>query len=443
MMPNISIWCNGTLVETVHNYEARNHIKMHPPSAPHIRSTANATWISWSLGDRVSGYLNITGFGVQVQLKKKGQTWEEASPLYTEQREQAILVEKLEGPVEVRVRANPLHRINSQWSDWSPTTSWTGASDKVESSESQEWWLRQIAVLSVGLLFSLCLIISVLLAIYRSYKTRGLLKEKPIPNPSEYFCTLHSVHGGNLKAWLNPLSVSDSFFTSQPREQISPVVLCENWDVVPSPRPASGSTSALLHCQNQPSKASQTGGVIDNSSSSSGFSNIGYFMSSSSEGSAHTNSNLAYFTYQDDSCTLQPFLFPSLATWRAYESLKKEPHSPDSGFCFGKEDELDIDLDGEEDLDHLSSHLLALPLQLPLRIWPPSSPPSPPHPVSVTQVSSDIQPADVPETAAGGGSAARLLPGAMCRSSSMPVEPCRTGYLTLKELQTTFSNKSI
>ncbi|XP_029945186.1 interleukin-2 receptor subunit beta-like isoform X2 [Salarias fasciatus] len=442
VMPNISMRCDGTLVETIQSYKLRNHIKMHPPGAPHVNSTANATWISWSLGPDVSKYLIRSGVGFQVQLKKKGQTWEEASPLYTEQLEPVILVEKLEGRVELRVRARPLRRTPSQWSEWSPTASWTGASDQPEAPGSEEWWLRQTAVLSVGLLLPLCLIISALLIIYRSYKTRGLLKKKPIPNPSEYFCTLHSVHGGNLKSWLNPLSDSGSFFTSQPCEQISPVVLCESWDGVPSAPPAaSSSTSALLHFQNRRSDGSQTSGAVDDSSSSSCFSNIGYFMSSSSGGSDHANSNLAYFTYQDDPCALQPFLFPSLAPWTTYESLKKEPHSPDSGFCIGKEDELDIDLDVEDDLDDLSSHLLTLPLQLPFQICPLTSPPGPPHPVSVAPVSPDVQPADVVATVASSGGSGS--PGAMCRSSSMPAESCRTGYVTLKELQTTFSNKSI
>ncbi|CAN9505837.1 unnamed protein product [Ophioblennius macclurei] len=447
-MPSLSMECNGTLVETIRDFEPNSNIKMLPLSAPRVSSTGNATWISWSLGPGVSSYLTNSGITFQVQLKKKGQRWEDAQVLHSDQQEGRIFVEELKGHVELRMRAKPLRRPYAQWSEWSPATSWMGPSDEVEPPHNEEWWLRHRAVLSVVLLLPLCLIMSALLAIYRRCKTRGLLKEKPIPNPSEYFCTLHSVHRGNLKAWLNPLSDSDSFFTSQPCDHISPVLLCENWDAVPSTPLSSSSTSATVHFQDRPTKGSQTSEVADSSSSSSCFSNIGYFMSSSSGGSAHTNSNLAYFAYQDDSYTLQPFLFP---TWRAYESLKKEPHSPDSGFCIGKEDELDIDFDREEELDDLSSHLLKFPLRFPFQICPMPSPQSPPHPVSFVQVSSDVRPEDDPAAGSSGGGGGDggsgpvvgLLPSAMCRSSSMPVEPLNSGYMTLKELHTTFSNNSI
>lgn len=132
-----------------------------------------------------------------------------------------------------------------------------------------------------------------------------------------------------------------------------------------------------------------------------------------------------------------------------YESLKREPQSPDSGFGIGKEDEEEQeeknveDVEGEEvSDDRPTCPLLILPLRLPSQLCPPSSPPLPPNALSPPQVSSDGQLVDPPVAAASGSYAAWPLAGAMCRSSSMPVEPCKTGYLTLKELQTTLSNKS-
>lgn len=181
---------------------------------------------------------------------------------------------------------------------------------------------------------------------------------------------------------------------------------------------------------------------------------MGYFMSSSSSSSARADANPAYFTYKDDfhnphsSHKLHLSLCPSLTTSPTYESLKREPQSPDSGFGIGKEDEEDkednkvVDVEEVSD-DHQSPALLILPLQLPLRMCPPFSPPPPPNAPGLTQVSSDSQQMDTPVAAAGGSYAAWPSAGAMCRSSSMPVEACKTGYLTLKELQTTFSNKSI
>lgn len=179
-------------------------------------------------------------------------------------------------------------------------------------------------------------------------------------------------------------------------------------------------------------------------------------MSSTSGSSARTDPNPAYFTYQDDfhnplnTHSLHLSLCPSLDTSPTYESLKREPHSPDSGFGIGTEDDEDKEdekvVDAEEEEapdDHHSLPLLILPLQLPSRMCPPSAPPPPPNAPSLTQVSCDNQQVDVAAAAASGSFAAWPLAGTMCRSSSMPMETCKTGYLTLKELQTTFSNKSI
>ncbi|KAG7239447.1 hypothetical protein INR49_028918 [Caranx melampygus] len=255
--------------------------------------------------------------------------------------------------------------------------------------------------------------------------------------------------------WLNPLSTSESFFTALPHDHISPVEVCESWDMVPSTSLSTSSTSAHLHFRSFPSAGSITSGVIENSSSSSCFSNMGYFMSEASSSLAGPDPSPAYFSYQDDvhnlhnNHNLSLSLCPSFIASRAYESLKREPQSPDSGFGIGQEDEGDkrdeMDIGVEETSEgHQSSPLLILPLHLSSWVCPPPSVPAAPHPPSLIQICSDIQEVDdEPEAAACESYAAWPVAGSMCRSSSMPVEPCKTGYLTLKELQTTFSNKSI
>lgn len=180
---------------------------------------------------------------------------------------------------------------------------------------------------------------------------------------------------------------------------------------------------------------------------------MGYFLSSSSGSSAQTDANPAYFTYHDDFHNLHNNLHltlcPSFTNFPIYESLKKEPQSPDSGFGIGKEDEEEKEDKmvvnvKEEEVNQQTSPLVILPLCLPPWTCPPSSPPlPPPNTPGLTQVSTDSQQADTPVAAASINYAAWPMAGAMCRSSSMPVETCKTGYLTLKELQTTFSNKSI
>ncbi|XP_029294361.1 interleukin-2 receptor subunit beta [Cottoperca gobio] len=454
-MPYIRVECNGTLMENITNYSPFNHIKMHPPDVPNVSSTANETRISWSPGSPPSDYFKA--FHFHAEIKQKTKTWREALTLSTQERELRILAYKLKGHCQVRVRVKPtLQPHSSQWSNWSPTASWEGATDVVATSQGHEWLLGQTSLIIqvVMLIFSLGLII-VMLVLYRSCAGKGLLKSKPVPNPSKYF---HTVHGGNLKKWLNPLSVSDSFFTAQPCDSISRVEVCESWDVVSSTSPSCSSTSALLHFNSYPSADSDTSGVVDNSSSTSSsfFSNMGYFISNSSGSSARTDPNPAYFTYQEDfhhlhkSHNLHLSLCSSLDTSLTYERLKKEPQSPDSGFGFGKEDEEGkqdkrvVYVEGEEDSDdHQSPPLLILPLHLPSWMCPASPAPPPPNAPSLTLISSDGQQLGEPVAAASDSQAAWPTAGAMCRSSSMPVEPCKTGYMTLKELQTTFSNKSI
>lgn len=182
---------------------------------------------------------------------------------------------------------------------------------------------------------------------------------------------------------------------------------------------------------------------------------MGYFMSDASSSLAGPDPAPAYFSYQDDfhnphnnhKITLS--LCPSLIAFRGYESLKREPRSPDSGFGIGQEDEGDkrdeIDMGVVETSNgHQSSPFLILPLHLSSWTCTPISAPAPPNPPSLIQICSDIQEVDdEPEEAACESYAAWPEAGSMCRSSSMPVESCKTGYLTLKELQTTFSNKSI
>lgn len=445
----IRMECDGTLVETITQYKPFNHIKMHPPGVPSVNSTANETWISWSPGSPRSWL--IKSFVFEAQIKQKHQTWKEARVMTTQDLMLRKPSSQLTGHCQVRVRVQPSDKYDSHWSNWSPTTSWIGPPDTVTPSQEKERPLDQTSLVRFGVMASVGLIVVVMVVLYKKCSSKGLHKEKPVPNPSKYFHTLHSVHGGNLKKWLNPLPAPQSFFTAQPRDHISPVELCDTSDVVPSTSPSFSSTSALLHFKSYPSAGSNTSGVADNSSSSSsGFSNMGYFLSSSSCGSARTDLNPAYFIYQDDNLHLS--FCPSIITaCPTYETLKREPQSPDSGFGIGKEDEEDkedenvMDVEGEDVLgDQQTSPLLILPIHLPSRMCPPYSPPPPPIAPSPTQAfCDDSQQVEIPEAAASGSYTTCLVAGAMCRSSSMPVEPCRTGYLTLKELQTTFSNKSI
>ncbi|XP_005743519.1 interleukin-2 receptor subunit beta isoform X2 [Pundamilia nyererei] len=445
---NFSVNCNGVLVEALINYRPADCIIMNPPSAPNVSINGTDLYITWSPGEKILSYLSPLYF--HIQTKTSDQDWTEARDFKTPDKELRLALSELKGHGDVRVRVKTERSgYNGHWSHWSPASSWkVNSSDNLgNNTNSVNVCLLSVSegfslssLVKMGLFGTVCFIIIVVLVVYKRCNTRGLLEGKAVPNPSKYFQSLHSVHEGNLKKWLNPLSVSESFFTAQPIDQISPVEVCEDFDVVPSTSPSSSSSSALLHFQN-----SDTSGIVNNSASSSIFSNRSYFTSSSSGGFACIDPTPAYFTYHDD---FHPSFCPSLCGFPTYESLKREPQSPDSGFG------IELEADNEEErymeggeqflLDDHNIPFLILPVRFPPHTCPAFSPPTPPSLLVEPQMSSDSHQEDTPMTAASNdSSSAWLVPGAMCRSSSMPVEPGKTGYLTLKELQATFSNKSI
>ncbi|XP_029996190.1 interleukin-2 receptor subunit beta [Sphaeramia orbicularis] len=479
-MPSISMTCNGMLVANITRYCPQKHVKMHPPGVPNVTCSGNETWISWNPSSPRSDFIKV--FDFQVQMKQHHQTWKEAQVFPTQHHELQMYTRQLQGPHQVRVRVKPADAsYQSDWSDWSQTTSWMGA-DMTPATQYSGWIQGQTSLVTLLVFIISGFITVVSLVIYRYCIKSIVQKGKEVPNPSKYFGTLHSVQEGNLKEWLNPLAAPESFFRAEPCDHISLVEVCETWDVVPSTSPSFSSTTALLHFRGYPSAESDTSGVADNSSSSSSscFSNMGYFMSSYTGSSAPTNPSPAYFTYNEDflsphnSHSLHLSLCPSISTSSKYESLKMEPQSPDSGFGIDKEgNDTDMEVENEEvSEEDQRSPLFILPL---VSLSPPSPPP---QPASLTQVFSVSHQVEAPVGAGTAGTAGTAAAGTagtagtfgtagtaaagtagtaaagtagdsaawpvtMCRSSSMPVEPCRTGYLTLKELQTTFSNKSI
>ncbi|XP_054616732.1 interleukin-2 receptor subunit beta isoform X2 [Dunckerocampus dactyliophorus] len=430
-MPNISLTCDRLVVLSLKDYLITSHIQMHPPGLPNVTRADNDTVIWWGPSSPLSEFLNVFDYQVHIQQsgpKLKAHMWS------TSEAQVRIPAWQLKGEYQVRVRVKPANREGSQWSEWSPTTSW------VTESENQGWGLDP-----TFLIFTVCIIsavfIVVMLAVYKSIVSKRLLKAKPVPNPSKYFQTLHSVHSGNLKKWLNPHYAAEISDATQPLDHISPVEVCESCDTSPF---TSSST-----CVPPPPSPLHPNRLVENSSSASScFSNLDYFVSSSSGSSLQTNPKPANFTYKDEAHVLHKaqHLHLSLHPCPALtdesprcESLKSGTQSPDSGFCLGKED-VDVkeqrwDATGEE--DHLSSSNLSLPLNIPVQISSPSSPPS------LCQISPDNAHMQTPMLAAYVGAAGWAVASAMYRSSSMPVESNKAGYFILQEIQTTSSNASI
>ncbi|KAJ0037006.1 hypothetical protein NL108_009067, partial [Boleophthalmus pectinirostris] len=178
-------------------------VKMHRPSTANVTSTSNMTRISWKVGSPQSQFIKT--FTVHIQIKQAHQSWEKvnfALPSSTwdarayeckgnftvSEPSEMILWQKLKGHLQVRVRIKSNQWKGGHWSEWSPTTSWV---EEDEVATSQE---KGIELLVLRMLFMLS---------FPPTETTHCcfrnLKLKTVPNPSQYFCTLHSVYGGNFK----------------------------------------------------------------------------------------------------------------------------------------------------------------------------------------------------------------------------------------------------
>ncbi|KAK6300094.1 hypothetical protein J4Q44_G00301270 [Coregonus suidteri] len=430
-LPSIKVECNGSEVVNLLKYTPINHIKMHPPGIPVIINGTNATW---SAGSPLSK--KIFEYEFQVKVKREDQLWREAQSL-TRLKQELLMVLGVEesGIHHIRVRVKPTQPVSTHWSDWSPTASWTSEGEVsptfVNSPDLTLWLVLSSAFFT--------LIVVMLLVFYKNQTNNR--KHQYVPDPAKYFQPLNSVHAGNFQKWLSPLFSPESFITAQPGEDISPVEVSgtDVWDVTDS---TSSTTAAfLLHSDpNTPSDGWNSSGQ------SSYFSNIGNFYHNYPSG-LHIESCPVYFIYTGDHSSLSATIITSSSYERLERlcRLQREPQSPDSGFGMeGVEGEDQVMEEGKGKkervvvpVDHHSPPPLVLPVSLPARI-----PPGPHHPLSLPQL-----PLHNPESnsamAPSGSYNAGPVEAALGRSSSMTVEPSCSGYLTIKELQNTYSNKSI
>lgn len=168
---------------------------------------------------------------------------------------------------------------------------------------------------------------------------------------------------------------------------------------------------------------------------SSGISNMGYFYSEHKSGSISLDSCPVYFSYHN------PEVGPARSTSSDEHLPESMSTSPDSGFGTSvekadhEEEELDEHEAKEEpneecsgvSVPHLVSFVMSFPERSRLVVSPSFSKMSPwPEEVESSEIEDNADPPEV----------------AVVRPSSMVVQPCSDGYLTLKEMQK-YSNKSI
>uniref|UniRef100_W5UFR7 Interleukin-2 receptor subunit beta n=1 Tax=Ictalurus punctatus TaxID=7998 RepID=W5UFR7_ICTPU len=427
----LDVFCNKIWRDGVKMYRPGHHVKLRPPEQPNV--TGNI--VTWSKGVNFPQF--ITKYVFELQIKVKQQNWKEVKPrrvdgTYVLLDGDSVCV----GECEARVRVRPIEpttedQINGSWSDWSPAVTWRSeAIVNIQGTHKKETSsIPHPAV--VGMLVGfVALILTVLILIPLSvfgHKCGLKVGCEHVPDPSKYFQPLIIEHKGNFQEWLGPQhSVSLCLPPQSCDCEISPVdEVSEAWD-----DPLAGNTSMLIYA-NYAATLHQE--VSDDSQLSSGVSNMGYFYSEHQPGSVCLDSCPVYFTYHPEVGALQ--------SSTSYERLQGAALANlDSGFGMEAEKEEADEEEQEDDtekgqekesrgvnMQHLVSFVLSLPESANVTIPP-----------SFAELTSWHE-----ESESSGISRNTESPdGTVARASSMVVQPCSSGYLTLKEMQK-YSNKSI
>uniref|UniRef100_A0A4W4GW20 Interleukin-2 receptor subunit beta N-terminal domain-containing protein n=1 Tax=Electrophorus electricus TaxID=8005 RepID=A0A4W4GW20_ELEEL len=419
----VQVTCNGTAVFPQSEYHPGRNVKLRwPDKISVVRDN-----ITWSRGSPFPE--SIKRYEFELQFKRTGQSWKVRVCV-------CVCVDVWVGVCryEARVRVKPVEpsttgEIQGQWSDWSPSVSWS--SEIGMNKTTQE---RPLSIFpSLGAYLSL-------LPLMLVYVVRGsVLKtgDQHVPDPSKFFKPLLSLHEGNLQKWLRPEYSTHSYVSPQVCGcEISPVEISE----------ASDSALALmtpaLFQTNQTFFFQQTSGTSQ--SLSSGFSNMGYFYTELQSGFLCLESCPVYFTY-DPEAGSSGMVQSASSYERVQNQQQMAPLSPDSGFDMGeKEEEEESDDEKEEEraemcrgvnVQHLVSFVLSLPESSRVN-------PTAPHTPVLLAPLPELSPWPEDAVVSVASEPSELAEGAVARPASMVVQPCTSGYLSLKEMQK-YSNKSI
>ncbi|XP_035254226.1 interleukin-2 receptor subunit beta-like [Anguilla anguilla] len=430
----IHVVCGDSEVACLKDYRPAHNVKMHPPGKPIVVKSN----VSWSLGSPHSNL--IPSYNFELQYKRSEQPWENAVSrnLTAKQMSVELPEDELEKGrlYEARVRVKPpeprnsLPALRGVWSSWSPTASWrseVGRSPERASHPGSFPGLGPELQVTLGLVTAaVAFLVLITCKIHRAgwvYKW----KLPHVPNPSTYFQSLNSVHGGNFQKWLSPMYAPESFDIPQSFEDISAVEVFKTEDV-----------AALLHTSNPTD-------LWDSSAGSSCFSNMGYFYSEYPD----SYGTEVHFSYQMDArCSVEVVGEEGDAPVPArssYEHLSDHPGKSrqlDPGRREqNEEEEKEGDIgDGSKEIDTVPP-LAILPFSLPNPVTP-SPIPLPPHLLNMPLLPLPSHDFDS-DTATGSSNAPGPLEGALGRSSSERIEPSSGGYMSVMEMLNTYCNKSI
>ncbi|KAK6471525.1 interleukin-2 receptor subunit beta-like [Huso huso] len=378
------------------------NVKMHPPFAPSIVDSTNITWtLNHSL---ISVHLQERVF--QIRFKRKEKSWE-VSVTYSQESTVSLLTVSLVPPFKGELTIFKIHSLTSDQHQWCDCflngsvcvlVTLAGLFRKPDSPLQMELLFVMICVPALAVF---------LITIY-SRKWIHKVSCLNIPDPSKYFAPLNSQHGGNFQKWLSPMFSPESFTGGESNTKISLVEVFEVKGSFEKECPGSG-------CQ-------EWGKNCNSSSSSGGFSNMGYFYSKY-PGSLEIDSCPVYFSYEPADRNSDTSVAES---YERLENLEQDPGKnwenqesldPDSGFGLesGSSEE-SPDLNGPP---HAVSTPLPFPSTLPASWFLPHG--QFPFPAI-----------DFTALAAGSSSPPG---GALFKASPLNIPPTVVDYMSVKDLQ--------
>ncbi|XP_074127713.1 interleukin-2 receptor subunit beta isoform X1 [Sminthopsis crassicaudata] len=162
----------------------------------------------------------------QVRYQIQGSSWEKATTLPINQDQRWVYIEKLSPNTKYELQVRGKSKKNGSsgtWSPWSPTL--------IFQTKPQEFIFKWLFHLIMGL----CGIVSIflmLLLVPRWYPQKWLKKilKCHIPDPSKFFSSLSTEHGGDFQKWLSSPFPIASFATSILAPEISPLEVMQKED---------------------------------------------------------------------------------------------------------------------------------------------------------------------------------------------------------------------
>ncbi|XP_074082960.1 interleukin-2 receptor subunit beta [Macrotis lagotis] len=181
----------------------------------------NVTWEVPVCSHYLEGYLVF-----EARYQVQGNTWEKATVLSIKQDQRWINIEKLAPGTkyELQVRGKPEKTgVKAFWSPWSQTL--------LFQTKPQVFIFKWLMHLIMGLCGTVSISLMLLLVL-KWYPQKWLKKvlKCHIPDPSKFFSSLSTEHGGDFQKWLSSPFPTASFTTNILAPEISPLEVLQKED---------------------------------------------------------------------------------------------------------------------------------------------------------------------------------------------------------------------